>query len=116
MAVIFSCMAVFALIIFFAIRNNDALFAALFSASGAACLFAIRAKVWDKKKIIELEPNAYFWIAILFLVILECVCFYLFNYSNGINFLSKITFFAKYGKYFVWLIPIWIITLYNFKK
>ena len=115
-AVVLTSMSVLALIVFFAIGDNDALFAALSSASGAVCLFAIRARVWDKKKIINLEPNVYFWSTILFLAVLECMCFYLFIYSDGNNWFSKIDFFAKWGKYFVLLVPVWVVTLYNLKK
>lgn len=75
-----------------------------------------RAKVWDEKKYIELEPNRYFWIAIFALFLLECLFLYLFYYFQGDNILLRIFFFDKYGEYFVLLIPVWIITLYNLKK
>lgn len=116
MAVILVSMSVLSLIVFFVIGDSDALFTAISSASGAVCIFAIRANVWDKKKIINLESDVYFWITILFLAILECLCLYLFIYSDGNNWFAKIDFLAKWGKYFVLLIPVWIITLYNLKR
>lgn len=116
MAVILVSMSVLSLIVFFVIGDSDALFTAISSASGAVCIFAIRANVWDKKKIINLESDVYFWITILFLAILECLCLYFFIYSDGNNWFAKIDFLAKWGKYFVLLIPVWIITLYNLKR
>lgn len=116
-SVILFCAAILALIIFFATGESDALFAALVSVSGAVFILTYRAKVWGEKKIIELKPNVFFWVTVLFLAALECISFYLFVYSDDDNWLSKIDFFAKWGKYFVLLIPAWIITLmYNLKK
>lgn len=114
--IFFSIIAILSLIAFFISGEYDCLFGALCFASGSACTFAIRAKVWNEKKYIELEPNRYFWIAILVLFLLECLFLYLFYYSHGNNILSRIFFFDKYGKYLVLLIPVWIITLYNLKK
>lgn len=116
-AVILFCMSLLALLIFFVLGESDALFASLVSVSGAVFILTYRAKVWGKKKIIKLESNVFFWITILFLAALEFLSFYLFVYSDGDNWLSKIDFFAKWGQYFVLLIPAWIITLiYNLKK
>lgn len=116
-AVVLFCMTILAIVVFFVIGESDAFFAAVVSFSGAVSILTYRAKVWGEKKIIELELNAAFLITILFLVILECLCFYFFVYSEGENWLSKIDFFAKWGKYFILLIPVWIITLiYNIRK
>lgn len=114
--ILFSVIAILSLIAFFISWEYDCLFGALCYASGAAFIFVIRAKVWDEKKYIELEPNRYFWIAIFALFLLECLFLYLFYYFQGDNILLRIFFFDKYGEYFVLLIPVWIITLYNLKK
>jgi hypothetical protein len=110
-SVILFAMAVLALIIFFAIGESDALFAAFASVSGGVFLLTYRAKIWNEKKIFDLKLNAFFLVVILFLVIVECISFYCFVYSDGENWLSKMDFFAKWGKFFVLLIPAWIITL-----
>jgi len=114
--IFFSVIAILSLIAFFISGESVCLFGALCFASGSACTFVIRAKVWDEKKYIELEPNRYFWIAIFALFLLECLFLYLFYYFQGDNILSRILFFDKYGKYFVLLIPVWMVTLYNLKK
>jgi hypothetical protein len=46
-------MSVLSLIVFLAIGDSEALFTAICSASGAICILAIRANVWNKKKIIK---------------------------------------------------------------
>ena len=114
--VFLSIIAILSLIGFFITGESECLFGFLCFGSGAVCVYAIRAKVWDKKNLIELAPNRYFWIAILILFLIECVFLYLYYIFIGDNLLSRITFFAKYGKYFVLLIPVWIVTLYNLKK
>lgn len=116
-AIALFCIAIFALIIFLALGDSDALFGALVSVSGAVSVLTYRSRVWGEKKIVELELNGVFLIVILLLITLECLSFYLFVYADGENCLSKIDFFARWGKYFVLLIPVWIITLmYNLKK
>lgn len=114
-AVILSCIAILSLIVFVTFGDDQALFSAIASASGAASIFAIRANVWNKKKVIQFEPNSYYWLALIFLVVLEFVCFYLFIYSDSGKLLSSF-FLNEWGKYFVLIIPIWIVTLYNLKK
>lgn len=116
MAIILLSMSVLSLIVFLAIGDSEALFTAICSASGAICILAIRANVWNKKKIISIKSDLYFLLSILFLGILECLFIYLFIYSDDNNWLAKIVFFAIWGRYFVLLIPIWIITLYNLKR
>ena len=116
MAILFFCLTVVALIVFFITGKIDALFIAIGFVSGAVCMLAIRANLWNKKKILELEPNVYFWIVFLFLVVLECFCIYLFYFSDKNSILFKIDYFAQRGKYLILLIPIWIVTLYNLKK
>lgn len=111
-SVVLFAMAILALIIFFAIGETDTLFASFASASCAVFLLTYRAKIWDEKKIFELKLNVFFWILILSLVVAECICLYCFVFSNGENWLTKIDFFAKWGKFFVLLIPAWIITLF----
>lgn len=111
-----SVIAILSLIGFLITGESLCLFGSLCYASGSACIFVIRAKVWNKKKYIELEPNRHFWIAIFSLFLLECLFLYLYYYFHGDNILSRILFFYKYGKFFVLLIPVWILTLYNLKK
>lgn len=110
-AIMLFSMAILAIIIFLVIGESDALFVALCSVSGALLILSYRAKVWEEKKVIELQFNSYFLLAIIFLVALEGISIYLFVYLDGDNFLSKIDFFNKWGKYFTLLIPSWIITL-----
>lgn len=115
-AVFFGIIAILSLIAFLISGDSDCLFGSLCFASGAVCVYAIRAKVWGEKNLIELDPNRYFWLALIILFLLECVFLYLYYFCIGNHILSKIGFFAKYGRYFVLLIPIWIVTLYNLKK
>ena len=114
--IICSIIAILSLIVFFITGESICFLGFLCYGSGATCAYTIRAKVWDEKNLIELTPNRYFWIAILILFLLEFVFLYLYYIYAGDNLLSRITFFAKYGKYFVLLIPVWIVTLYNLKK
>jgi hypothetical protein len=116
-AVILFSLSLLSIVIFFVIGESDALFAALASFTAAFFVISYRAKVWDEKKVVELELNGYFLLAILFLAVLECLSFYLFIYSEGNNCISTIGFFTKWGKYFILIIPTWIISLIlNLKK
>ncbi len=96
--------------------NIDIFFPALTSASGAAFTLAVRARVWNKKKIIELDQNRYWVMSLLFLTILECIFLYLIYISQNAYIMSISDFLVKWIRPFVFIIPIWILTLYNLRK
>lgn len=94
----------------------DVFFPALTTASGAAFVFAVRARVWNKKKIIELDQNRYWVMSILILAILECIFLYLIYISQNAYIMSISDSLIKWVRPFVFIIPIWILTLYNLRK
>ena len=109
-------MAVVGFFVFLFTGNIDVFFPALAAASGAAFVLAVRARVWDKKKIIELDQNRYWVMALLILTILECIFLYLIYISQNAYIMSIDDFLVKWIKPFVFIIPIWILTLYNLRK
>lgn len=109
-------MAVVGFFVFLFTGNIDVFFPALTAASGAAFVLAVRARVWDKKKIIELDQNRYWVMSLLFLAILECIFLYLIYISQNAYIMSIDDFLVKWIKPFVFIIPIWILTLYNLRK
>ena len=111
-----SFMAVVGFIAFLITGEIDIFFSALTMASGAAFVLAVRARVWDKKKIIELEQNRYWVMALLILAILECIFLYLIYISQNAYIMSISDFLIKWIRPFVFIIPIWILTLYNLRK
>lgn len=76
-SILLSCMAAIELIVFLFTGEADPLFSALTLVSVVAFVLAVRARVWDKKKIIELDQNRYWVMALLILAILECIFLYL---------------------------------------
>jgi hypothetical protein len=111
-----SFMAVVGFIAFLITGEIDIFFSALTMASGAAFVLVVRARVWDKKKIIELEQNRYWVMALLILAILECIFLYLIYISQNAYIMSISDFLIKWIRPFVFIIPIWILTLYNLRK
>jgi len=111
-----SFMAVIGFIAFLITGEIDIFFSALTMASGAAFVLVVRARVWDKKKIIELEQNRYWVMALLILAILECIFLYLIYISQNAYIMSISDFLIKWIRPFVFIIPIWILTLYNLRK
>nr|WP_320037769.1 hypothetical protein [uncultured Bacteroides sp.] len=109
-------MAVIELIVFLFTGKADPLFSALTLASVVAFVLAVRARVWDKKKIIELDQNRYWVMSLLILTILECIFLYLIYISQNAYIMSIDDFLVKWIKPFVFIIPIWILTLYNLRK
>ncbi len=108
--------AILALIVFIIDGDTDCLFYSLAFGTIGIFIFVMRAKIWDKN-IIKFNPNIYFWLSILVLLLLECIFIYLFYYTIDNNVLSKIEFFNKYGETFtILLISMWIVTLYNLKE
>ncbi len=116
-SIVLFCTAILELIAFFILRDSDALFATFISVSGGVFILTYRSKVWNKRKVFELKPNAFFFGIILFLIVLEFLFLYSFIYYIPNNWFFQITFFVKWGEYLAILIPGWIITLiYNLKK
>ncbi len=115
-SILLSCMAVIELIVFLFTGKADPLFSALTLASVVAFVLAVRARVWDKKKIIELDQNRYWVMSLLILTILECIFLYLIYISQNAYIMSIDDFLVKWIKPFVFIIPIWILTLYNLRK
>jgi len=111
-----SFMAVVGFIAFLITGEIDIFFSALTMASGAAFVLVVRARVWNKKKIIELEQNRYWVMALLILAILECIFLYLIYISQNAYIMSIDDFLVKWIRPFVFIIPIWILTLYNLRK
>lgn len=111
-----SFMAVVGFIAFLITGEIDIFFSALTMASGAAFVLVVRARVWNKKKIIELEQNRYWVMALLILAILECIFLYLIYISQNAYIMSISDFLIKWIRPFVFIIPIWILTLYNLRK
>ena len=103
-------------IVFLFTGEIDVFFSALTTASGAAFVLAFRARAWDEKKIIELEQNRYWVMSILILAILECIFLYLIYLSQNAYIMSISDFLIKWIRPFVFIIPIWILTLYNLRK
>ncbi|WP_321426095.1 hypothetical protein [uncultured Bacteroides sp.] len=114
--IILSFMATLGFIVFLFSGDIDIFFSALTTASGAAFVLAFRARVWDEKKIIELEQNRYWVMSILILAILECIFLYLIYLSQNAYIMSISNFLIKWIRPFVFIIPIWILTLYNLRK
>lgn len=115
-SILLSFMAAIELIAFLITGEVDPLFSALTLASVVAFVLAVRARVWDKKKIIELEQNRYWVMALLILAILECIFLYLIYISQNAYIMSIDDILVKWIRPFVFIIPIWILTLYNLRK
>ena len=115
-SILLSFMAAIVFIAFLITGEIDIFFSALTIASCAAFVLAVRARVWDKKKIIELDQNRYWVMSLLILAILECIFIYLIYISQNAYIKSISDFLVKWIRPFVFIIPIWILTLYNLRK